>query len=166
MKTKLNIGLIAGLAIVVSLLSAASAAGDGAPRHALNGTWICDPSKSTFNGAMPYRSAVSKFVAVENGTHVEVDIIEANGVALHFEYSDAGDGVFVPVYGNPFYDSQSTVWLDKYTAKRTERRGGKVTGTTIMTVAADGKSYVARASRTRPDGKLYTSVIHWDRSDP
>lgn len=164
--SKIKAGVIALTLLAAPLLIAAAAPDGGSPRNALIGTWECDPSKSTFNGAMPYRSATSKFAVVEQGTHVIVDIIEANGVPLHFEYRDAEDGTFVPVHGNPFYDNQSTVWLDQHTAKRTERRGEKVTGTTVMTVAADGKSYVARASRTRPDGKLYTSEIHWIRSGP
>lgn len=161
---KQNVRFSVAALLVLPLLIAAGVPDPDPPRNALIGTWECDPSKSTFNGAMPYRSATYKFTAVEQGTHVAVDIIEANGVALHFEYRDAEDGVFVPVHGNPFYDNQSTVWLDERTAKRTERRGDKVTGTTIMTVSADGKSYVARASRTRPDGKPYISVIHWDRA--
>lgn len=156
---------IAAVVLALPLLAAASAPDRSPPRNTLIGTWECDPSRSTFNGAMPYRSATAKFEAVARGTHVTVDIIEANGVALHFEYVDAEDGTFVRVYGNPFYDSESTVWLDQQTARRTERRGDTVTGTTTMTVAVDGKSYVARASRTRPDGKLYTSAIHWDRSE-
>ncbi len=163
---KRSVSFLVTALLALPLLIAAAAPNHGSPRNALIGTWKCDPSKSTFNGAMPYRSATSKFASLEQGTHVTVDIIEANGVALHFEYRDAHDGVFVPVHGNPFYDNQSTTWLDKLTAQRTERRGDKVTGTTIMTVSADGESYVARASRTRPDGKLYTSVIHWDRVDP
>jgi hypothetical protein len=156
--------LITAALLALPMLIAAGVPQGSAPRNALIGTWECDPSKSTFNGAMPYRGATSRFAAVGEHTHVTVDIIEANGVALHFEYRDAEDGAFVPVVGNPFYDNESTVWLDKHTARRTERRGEKVTGTTTMTVAPDGQSYVARASRTRPDGKLYTSVIHWDRS--
>ena len=164
---KRNVRLLAAALLAAPLLIASGAPPDGgSPHNALTGAWECNPSKSTFKGAMPYRSATSKFVAVDGGTHVTVDIIEANGVALHFEYRDAHDGVFVPVIGNPFYDNQSTIWLDKHTARRTERRGETVTGTTIMTVAPDGMSYVARASRTRPDGKLYTSVIHWDRTGP
>ena len=95
---------------------------------------------------------------------VVVDIVEATGLALHFEYCDAGNGSYVPVTGNPFYDNESTAWVDRLTARRTERRGEAVTGTTVFKVAADGKSYVTTASRTRPDGKLYTSVIHWKRT--
>ena len=163
---KRNVALIVVASLAVSLFAAAADQNRETPRHALIGTWECDPTKSTFNGAIPYRSATSKFIAVEKGTHVIVDIIEANGVALHFEYVDKGDGTFVPVRGNPFYDNQSTTWPDRYTARRTERRGEKVTGATIMTVAKDGKSYVARASRIRPDGKPYTSVIHWNRVGP
>ena len=161
-----HIRLVTVMLLALPVFIAAGVPDSGSSRNALIGTWECDPAKSTFNGAMPYRNATAKFATVAQETHVTVDIIEANGMALHIEYRDPEDGTFVPVYGNPFYDNESTVWLDKQTAKRTERRGEKVTGTTTMTVAADGQSYVARASRTRPDGKLYTSVIHWDRSGP
>jgi hypothetical protein len=163
--TKRSVARIVMATLAWMLITAAGATDVSSPRSALIGTWECDPAKSTFNGAMPYRSATAKFTTVAEGTHVSVDIVEANGVALHFEYVDPEDGAFVRVYGNPFYDNESTVWLDEHTAKRTERRGENVTGATTMTVAVDGKSYVARATRTRPDGKLYTSVIHWDRID-
>lgn len=160
-----TMAMIATVVLAGASLAAAEAAERDKPRNALIGTWACDPSISTFNGAMPYRSATAKFIEVERGTHVIVDIVEANGVPLHFEYIDTEDGTFVPVHGNPFYDNESTVWVDERTARRTERRGEEVTGTTIMTVAPDGKSYVARSSRTRPDGRLYTSLIHWKRAE-
>jgi hypothetical protein len=43
------------------------------------------------------------------------------------------------------------------------QRGGVITGTTTMTVAEDGKSYTATASRKRPDGIQYNSTIVWRR---
>ena len=157
---------IAAGILAATLLTAGGAPGADSPRNALIGTWQCDTARSTFTGAMPYRSARSTFSEVDGATHVVVDIVEANGVALHFEYRDPEDGEFVPVHGNPFYDKESTVWVDDRTARRTERRGDKDTGVTTMTVAADGKSYVTTARRTLPNGRVYTSEIHWKRVEP
>jgi hypothetical protein len=143
--------------------AAASAVVDG--RHALIGTWRFDPTASRFDGGVPYESATARFIATPSCIHVAVEIVEGRGRRLRFEYCDATDGTYVPVRGNPFYDSESTQWPDRRTAVRTERRGAQVTGTTAMSVAADGRSYTATSSRLRPDGVRYTSVIIWRRSD-
>jgi hypothetical protein len=129
------------------------------------GSWQFDAAKSTFRGAIPYESATYTFQDTRDGVHVTAHLLEA-GRVLHFEYTDRQDGTFVPVTGNPFYDSESTAWKDARTATRTERRAGKVTGQTTMTVAPDGKSFTASASRTLPDGRLYESHIVWNRREP
>jgi len=91
-------------------------------------------------------------------------IVSANGAVFHFEYRDPQDGSDSPVSGNPYYDSESTVWRDERTAIRTERRAGKVIGETTFAVAKDGRSYTASSSRTTPeDGHLYVSFIRWER---
>jgi|GEM_PF-1708471 len=129
---------------------------------ALLGKWQSAPSESHFDGAIPYNSATYTFKRSENGLHVDAEIFEAN-IVLRFNYVDLEDGTFVPVTGNPFYDSESTTWTDEHTAVRTERRQGTTTGTTTFTVAPDRQSYSATASRTLPTGGLYTSVIVWKR---
>lgn len=155
------------LIAVACTMVAGSAWSDAAPRKTpLTGTWRYDPAKSVFSGANPYKTAMASFTPVKEGTKVVIDIVEGRDIRLHIEYVDPEDGTVVPVVGNPFYDSESTVWVAKNVARRTERRGGKVTGETTMTVAVDGRSYVATSSRTRPDGKLYTNKIHWDRISP
>jgi hypothetical protein len=132
---------------------------------ALLGTWNFDASKSIFQGAIPYRSATYTFANTSNGVHVVANILEGRNQTLRFEYVDRMDGTFVPVTGNPFYDSESTVWKDAFTAERTERRAGKVTGATVFKLAQDGRSYTATASRTLPNGTVYTSVIAWNRAE-
>ena len=155
---------VALLGLIASLAWGAAASAD-TPRDAgaLLGTWQFDATKSIFQGAMPYRSATYTFKNTNEGVHVVVRILEGRDTTLNFEYVDRMDGTFVPVTGNPFYDSESTVWKDAYTAERTERRAGKITGATVFKVAKDGKSYTATASRTLPNGTVYTSVIAWNR---
>jgi hypothetical protein len=158
-------GAIVVLALGAALVCAASAAGRARGAGAFLGSWQFDPAKSSFRGAIPYESAVYTFRDTREGVHVIAEIHEA-GRVLHFEYVDRQDGTFVPVTGNPFYDSESTSWTDARTATRTERRAGHVTGQTTMTIAPDGKSLTAVASRTLPDGRLYESRIVWNRREP
>lgn len=158
-------GSIAALILIALLqLAAGPARAEPTVRDALLGQWIFDAGRSTFDGAMPYRSGKYTFARTPEGVRVVAEIVEANGQLLRFEYLDREDGKFVPVSGNPFYDRQSTAWGDSRTAVRTERRGAEITGTTTFTVAADGRSYSARSSRRLPNGRLYTSVIFWNRA--
>jgi hypothetical protein len=153
------------LALGAALACAASGAGTPRGAGAFLGSWQFDPAKSSFHGAVPYESAVYTFRDTHEGVHVIAELHEA-GRVLHFEYVDRQDGTFVPVTGNPFYDSESTRWTDARTATRTERRAGHVTGQTRMTVSPDGQSLTAVASRTLPDGRLYESRIVWNRRKP
>jgi hypothetical protein len=131
--------------------------------HQLLGHWRYDAAKSSFSGAIPYQSAAISYTRTPHGIHVVQDIVEGTSTRLHFEYVDTRDGRPARVTGNPFYDSESTQWPDPRTAVRSEMRAGKVTGTTTMKVAADGKTYTATASRTLPNGRIYDSTIAWYR---
>ena len=157
--------LLASMLLAFALDSTGVRADDASPNRFL-GTWEYDPARSSFVGRAPYRSAKLSFTAVTNGTQVVANVIVASGQLFHFHYSGPEDGTFVAVSGNPYYDSASTVRSDARTIIRTERREGKVVGSTTMQVAEDGQSLTASGRRTVPDGGLYTSVITWRRIGP
>jgi hypothetical protein len=150
-------------AATAALLATAACAAPPKDAGPLEGTWQYDPTQSSFRGAIPYTKATYSFKQTKDGVHVVVDILEGRNTNLHFEYVDKFDGKFVPVTGNPFYEAQSSVWKDVRTLERSERRGEEVTGKTLFTVAEDGKSFTSTASRTLPNGRVYTSTIFWNR---
>jgi hypothetical protein len=150
-----------GAALLLAAVSSAATAKP--PATALLGSWVFDPAASRFDGGIPYQSGTLRFEAAAGGIHVVAHIVEGNGRLLHFEYVDAGDGAIARVDGNPFYDGETTRWR-RNGAERTERRSGAVIGVTNMQVATDGRSFTARADRTRPDGRRYISVIVWKRA--
>jgi hypothetical protein len=158
-------GMRAGGGVLGLMLVGALSIADADSPHTLLGTWRFDPVASRFDGGAPYRSGISRFIARSSCIHVSVEIVEARGTPLRFEYCDPSDDTYVTVRGNPFYDSQSTQWPDSRTAIRTEKRGAQVIGMTTMSVAADGNTYTATSDRIRPDGVHYTSVILWRRVD-
>jgi hypothetical protein len=155
-------------AVALALCAALIGGANGATPtdHALLGEWRFDPAASRFDGGVPYTRATSRFIATATCIQVVVEIVEGNDRHIRFEYCDRGDGSDAAVNGNPFYETESTVWPTRRIAVRTEKRRGVVTGTTMMTVAEDGKSYTATASRKRPDGIQYNSTIVWRRVEP
>lgn len=156
--------LLAGALVAVSLLPPGSLAGPAAVGpHALVGDWEFDPLASEFRGAIPYREAQISFSRIGRCIAVRQRILEGTARELVFSYRDCQDGQRSSVTGNPFYDSQSTRWPDRHTAIRTEYRGTATSGSTTMVVSPDGKTYRATASRTLPNGRLYSSTIVWKR---
>jgi hypothetical protein len=150
--------------LAAATLLLAGAGGGAVPRqHGLLGNWQFDPTASRFDGGIPYTRATTRFTATAHCIQVVVEIVEGNDRHIRFEYCDRGDGSDAAVRGNPFYEAESTLWPTPRLAVRSEKRGGVITGTTTMTVAADGKSYTATASRIRPDGFRFTSTIVWRR---
>ena len=155
---------------LVLLLAAAATVTRGdtpkEPPNPLLGSWQYEASGSKFVGRAPYRSAVITFTAETGGTRMVEEVVTANGAKFRIEYLDPHDGTFVPVKGNPYYDSESTTWTGPRTATRKERRAGQATGTTVMIVAPDGKSFTADANRIVPEGRLYQAFVVWRRTSP
>jgi hypothetical protein len=143
-------------AVFAAFVTGAVCAGEVPRGHALLGSWQFDPQASRFDGGIPYTRATSRFTATPACIQVVVEIVEGNDRHIRFEYCDRGDGSDAVVSGNPFYVAESTVWPTPRVAVRSEKRGGRITGTTTMTVAEDGHTYTATASRIRPDGIRYT----------
>jgi hypothetical protein len=146
----------------MSIICAAALAAES--RNPFLGTWEYDGSKSSFVGRLPYQRAKITFSRYEGGVAVVEEVVVNAGALFHFEYRDLLDGKDVPVTGNPYYNSQSTVWTDDHTLTRTEKRDGVVIGTTTMTMAADGKSFMANARRTVPGGGTYIANVSWKRA--
>lgn len=158
-----------GLSLTIILAAASAVTRGETPSAASNpllGTWTYVAEGSKFDGRQPYQGAVITFTAEAGGTRMIEEVITANGAKFRIEYLDPQDGTFVSVKGNPYYDSQSTTWTAPRVATRKERRAGRDIGTTVMTVAADGKSFIADASRIVPQGTVYKAYVVWRRVDP
>jgi hypothetical protein len=159
--TRLAAGCLLALAALAALVTRAA---PPVTKHPLLGTWQYVAEGSKFVGRAPYQGAMITFAAEAGGLHVTEEVVTANGAKFVIDYVDPMDGTFVPVKGNPYYDTQSTTATGKRTYTRKERRAGQDTGTTVMIVARDGKSFTADANRMVPEGRMYHAFVVWRRT--
>ena len=136
-----------------------------APQAADNyvGTWKLNLSKSTYSPGPPPKSQTTKVEAVEGGIKEVVDRVNAQGVAIHFEWTAKYDGTDYPVKGDPDRDSVSLRKIDDYTIEITSKKAGKTTTTTRSVIATDGRSRVVRVTGINAQGEKINNAVVFDR---
>jgi hypothetical protein len=155
----------AAIAIIgVAGLVAGTAIASPKSKDVFVGTWTLNVAKSKFDPGPPFGSGKVTGEAVKGGAKYTVDATMGDGRAVHFSYAGAADGSEMAVTGAPNFDSVSVIRPDKKTLIRTERRGGKIIGNTIATLAADGKSFTAESRGTTPAGQKYHNITVWERT--
>jgi hypothetical protein len=126
------------------------------------GTWKLNEAKSKFSpGALKNYTVVYE-VAGDN-VKVTVDGVDGEGKPTHNEWTGKFDGKDYPVIGDPASDARSYKKIDDRTLGLTVKKGGKVTATGRVVVAADGKSRTLTTSGTDPKGKKVTSAAVYDK---
>lgn len=157
--------IVRGMAAAVlgGLFATSAAWAAGAAHDPWAGHWQLDAAKSTLNGQPAYKSGDAVLKAIKGGIESNVTLTPADGAPIHYQYSGRTDGSDIAVSGSPMMDSLTLVRLDKHTAIRTDRRGGKVVGVTTLTLAKDGKSFTATGRGTSVDGHPYTTMTTWHR---
>lgn len=110
--------LCAGLLALVCPLSALA-------QSAFDGTWKID----TGQVQLPKKPDV---IVLQNGRY------ECKTCAPAIDIK--ADGQDQAVTGHPYFDSMSIQVVDEHTVKETQKKNGKVVGTSTTTIAPDGKS--------------------------
>lgn len=126
------------------------------------GTWKLNESKSKFGaGATKFHTVV--YAPEGDSVKVTVDGINAEGKPVHDEWTGKFDGKDYPVVGNPNSDSRSVKKLDDRTLEFAVKKGGKVTTTGRIVVAADGKSRTVTTSGMDAKGNKVESTAFYDK---
>jgi hypothetical protein len=126
------------------------------------GTWKLNEAKSKFSpGATKNTSVV--YEAAGDQVKVTVDGIDSDGKAVHNEWTGKFDGKDYPVTGDPNSDARSYKKVDDRTLGLTVKKGGKVTVTGRIAVAADGKSRTVITSGTDSKGAKVSNTAVYDK---
>jgi hypothetical protein len=129
------------LLVLGSLLGAAIGALAQAPALFV-GTWKLDLARSSFGAAPAPRSDTTVMKAVEGGFSVVTDRVDAEGKAIHYEYTAKFDGKDYPVTGTPRYDAIAVTRIDERTFDWVMKKDGKLVSQGRTTYSPDGKSRI------------------------
>ena len=126
------------------------------------GTWKLNEAKSKIAAGTGKNTTVV-YEAAGESIKVTIDGKAADGTATHSEWTGKFDGKDYPSTGNPNEDTRSVKQIDDRTLHVLSKKGGKVTLTAHVVVAADGKSRTVAVSGTDAKGKKYKSTAVYDK---
>ena len=158
MKTILTTAFMAVLLTVGSAAVVAAPAADP-----VIGTWQLNVTKSTFSPGPAPKSDTRTYAATDQGIAMTWNSVGADGKETVVRSTFKADGKDYPMTGNPNFDSLSLKQVDDHTVQSTQKRGGKVIGTTTRTVSKDGKVLTLSSKGTSPTGAPYDMVMVYDK---
>ena len=126
------------------------------------GTWKLNEAKSKLAPGAPKNNTVV-YEAAGDSVKITVDGIDSDGKPIHHEWTGKFDGKDYPVTGDPTSDARSYKRINDRTLAFTVKKGGKVTTTGRVVVAADGRSRTVTTSGTDSKGKKISSTAVYDK---
>jgi hypothetical protein len=127
------------------------------------GTWKLNEAKSKFTPGTGKNTMVVYKDAMGGKVKITTDGVDANGKPTHSEWTGEFDGKDYSVTGDPNADMRSYTKVDDRTLDFTVKKGGKVTVTGRVSVAADGKSRTVTTSGTNAEGKKFKNMAVFDK---
>jgi len=127
------------------------------------GTWKLNEAKSKFAPGTAKNTMVVYKDAMGGKVKIMTDGVNAAGKPAHSEWTGKFDGNDYSVTGDPTSDARSYTKLDDRTLDFTVKKGGKITITGRVVVAADGKSRTVTTSGT--SGVATSTGRAWQRGD-
>lgn len=126
------------------------------------GTWKLNEAKSKLApGATKNHTVV--YEAVGDQIKVTVDGTDADGNAVHNEWTGKFDGKYYTVTGDPTSDTRAYRVINKHTLAITGKKGGKITLSGRINVTANGKTRTVSTVSTDAKGKRVSNRAVYDK---
>jgi hypothetical protein len=126
------------------------------------GTWKLNEAKSKIGPGAPKNSTVVYEPAGDN-VKVTIDGTDKDGKPTHNEWTGKFDGKDYPVKGDPNQDMRSVTKIDDRTYGFNGKKGGKITISGRIVLAADGKSRTVTTTGTDAKGNKVKSTSVYDK---
>lgn len=128
------------------------------------GVWKVNIAKSKYSpGPAPKSSTITTTAVAGGGFKSVTDTVPASGAPTKSEVTWMFDGKDHPVTGNPNSASQAYTKTDATHYTVVSKAGGKVTVTSKVVMAADGKSRTVTQTGTDVQGRAVNNVIFYDK---
>ena len=151
--------------VAVAVLAVVGASSLQAQGNAVVGKWTLNSAKSKFDPGPAPKSLTRVVVADGDGLKYTFEGVGADGKALSYSFSVKFDGKDYPITGSmpSGADSISAKKTDANHYEATLKKGGKVIGTSKVTVSADGKVTTVDATGTNAAGAKTHDVQVYDK---
>ena len=126
------------------------------------GTWKLNEAKSKFDSGATKNTTVV-YEAAGDSVKVTTDGTSGDGKPVHTEWTGKFDGKDYPVSGGADADWREYTQVNPHTTTFANKKGGKVTASGKIVVAADGKSRTVTVSSTDASGKKIASTAVYDK---
>ncbi len=126
------------------------------------GTWKLNEAKSKIPPGAPKNTTVV-YAAAGDNVKITADGIDSGSKPTHNEWTGKFDGKDYPATGDASLDARAYKKVDDRTLTFVAKKGGKVTVTGRVVVAADGKSRTVTVSGTDPKGNKFSSTAVYDK---
>ena len=110
-----------------------------------------------------HNETVKYEMAIPFRTKVTVDGVDAKGKATHNEWTGMFNGTDYAVTGDPDSDTRSYNKVDDHNLNFWQQKGGKVTLSGKIAVAADGKSRTVTTMSKNKKGKMTRTTAVYDK---
>jgi hypothetical protein len=152
--------ILVGTVLAVGGGAAASAA--SAPDSS-TGTWALNLAKSKFSPGPAPTSVTRTYAQSAQGTALTVNGVAADGSSISWQATFKYDGKDYPITGSPNYDTLSSKRVNGSTVKSTQKKAGKVVGTTTRTISAHGKVLTLSSKGIDAKGISHDDVAVYDK---
>jgi hypothetical protein len=130
----------------------------------LIGTWKQNVAKSKASPGPVNQSQTSRWESVPGGGFKNiVETVNGAGRTTRTEQVTKFDGKATEINGSAMPTTREFKWIDDHTYQFIDRVNGKVTTTTRVTFAADGKTRTNVATGTNVDGKPVNNTTVFER---
>src|SRR3954468_21448818 len=127
------------------------------------GTWRLNEAKSKIAKGTGKNTMVLYKSGGMGKTKVIVDGMDGTGKASHTEWTGKFDGQDYAVTGDAMQDARSYKQIDDRNLDFWVKKGGKVTTSGHVMIAADGKSRTVTTNGMTAKGKKYTSTAVYEK---
>jgi len=148
--------------VVAAVLLATGALAKGGSNPMI-GTWKLNPAKSKFTPGPGPKSLTVKIEPAGKGVKVTAEGVDSEDKPFATEFTANYDGKDYPITGSQMADTVSLKRTGPRTARRIDKKDGKVVQTANRVIAKDGKSYTFTAKGKNAKGQRYHNVQVYDR---
>jgi hypothetical protein len=127
------------------------------------GTWKLNIAKSKYSPGPPPKEATLKIEAEADGLKFTIDGTDAEGKAVHMEFSPKYDGKDYPTTGMANADSISMKKINDNTIETVSKKDGKPVMTVRSTVSKDGKTRTTTQKGKNAKGQAVNNTLVYDK---